>query len=169
MCRHKHVGVDVRRFPERLADLPGIGIEDARRQRHAPRQRKRIAGKEHAFARRQQADVTGGVAGKRDDAQSAPERQFIAVANPNVHARRPVAHQPPPRRFESPAHTRHAVISMRAGDVRLVADRCVDFCAAPVLEFSRVAGVIEVAVREQNRLELAELIYRSPDAPRIAK
>ena len=85
MRRHEPIRVHHRRLAERFTDLPGIRIEYGRRQRDAPRNRKRVAGEKHALAGRKETYVTGRVTRDIEDGErerNARHVDAIALCKP---------------------------------------------------------------------------------------
>jgi len=107
------------------------------------------------------------------DAQSGPEWQLVAVRERHVDRRRPAdAQHRAARALQTPAPDVRARVRIRAVDMRLFERMTVDRGAGPCLGPREIAGVIDVAVREQDRLHVmrleAEVCEPPPDQPRFA-
>jgi len=87
------------------------------------------------------------------DLQSTPERQLLAVGNEFVDFGGMIAKDFPARGLEPAAPAVDALIGIGAIDVLLFVGVGVDFCAGPVFEPREVAGVVEMAVGEQDGFE----------------
>src|ERR1017187_10386647 len=117
MRRHEQVGIVGGDLLERLPHTRCVRVEEARWEGDAETEGKCVAHKEDAFCWRIEPDVAIRVSRQRDDLQASPERKFVAIVNPGIHAWWTVLQQPAAEPFQRTTHARYALIGIAAFDV----------------------------------------------------
>ena len=86
--------------------------------------------------------------------QAAPIRQLLVTREGLIDGNSPVTEEPPPDRFQKSAEATRAGVGESAVDMTLFGGMREDRRARKLLEPGEIAGVIEVAVGEENRLDI---------------
>jgi hypothetical protein len=113
-----------------------------------------IAGEEQVEPLAVETAMALRMTGQMDDAQAAPIRKFLIGREGLLDGRGAVAEKPPPDCLEESAEAARARVGESAVNVALLRRMGEDGRAGEFLEPREIAGVIEVAVSEENGLDV---------------
>src|ERR1035438_6415003 len=97
--------------------------------------------------------------------QPAPKRQVLAIRQEFINLRRTVTQRFSPDGLQPPAPAVDSLIRIVSVNMGLFVGMREDPCPAPVRNPGEIAGVVQMAVREQNGLERLRCQLESSKQP----
>src|ERR1700674_837762 len=140
-------------------------VEDGRRQVEVEEVAgEQVAGEQQVVRLAVETAVPLGVTGQMHHAQATPVRQQVAIGEPGVDRRGTVTQHAAAESLEPAAPADRAPVGIAALDVQLLLGVREHFRAAPPPDRPQVAGVVEMAMGEQDGRERSRLEAESPHA-----